>query len=111
MAIGCLILLTLFGAVAAAGPSTPLWAGALGFCFGIALPLGLALPPLLVGPADLARTSAAMFTVSYTVAMVISVLGGAAWDLTGNPVFAFVPIGLSLLPLLVLTPRIRFTRA
>jgi CP family cyanate transporter-like MFS transporter len=108
VAIGCLILLTLFGAVAAAGPSTPFWAGALSFCFGIALPLGLALPPLLVAPADLARTSAAMFTISYTLAMAVSVAGGAAWDLTGSPVFAFLPIGLAVLPLILLSPTIRF---
>lgn len=108
--IGGLIMLTLFGAVAAAGPATPIWAGALGFCFGIALPLGLALPPLLVSAADLARTSAAMFTVSYALAMAISVLAGAAWDLSGQPVFAFLPVGLALVPLLVLTPTLRFER-
>jgi CP family cyanate transporter-like MFS transporter len=108
VAVGCAILLTLSAAVWSAGPWTPFWAGALGFCFGIALPLGLALPPLLVTPRDLARTSAAMFTISYSMAMAISVAAGAAWDFTGHPAFAFVPIGLAILPLLVLTPAIRF---
>jgi CP family cyanate transporter-like MFS transporter len=108
--IGCLIVLILVGLVLTAGPSAPLWAGALGFCFGIALPLGLALPPLLVPPGDLARASAAMFTISYTLAMAISVAAGAAWDLTGRPAFAFVPTGLAVLPLILLTQGIRFSR-
>jgi MFS transporter, CP family, cyanate transporter len=108
VAVGCLILLTLFGLVFTAGPWTPFWAGALGFCFGIALPLGLALPPLLVAPPDLARTSAAMFTISYALAMAISVAGGAVWDLTSHPAFAFLPIGLAVLPLVLLTPTVRF---
>jgi len=108
VAIGCLMLLVLFAVVSSAGPWTPFWAGALGLCFGVALPLGLALPPLLVAPPDLARTSAAMFTISYALAMAISVAGGAAWDFTGHPAFAFLPIGLIVLPLLLLTPTIRF---
>src|SRR5712691_6607965 len=111
VAVGCLILLALSGVVSSAGPWTPFWAGALGLCFGIALPLGLALPPLLVAPSDLARTSAAMFTISYALAMAISVAGGAMWDFTGHPAFAFLPIGLVVLPLVLLTPTIRFDRS
>jgi len=111
VAVGCLILLALSGVVSSAGPWTPFWAGALGLCFGIALPLGLALPPLLVAPSDLARTSAAMFTISYALAMAISVAGGAMWDFTGHPAFAFLPIGLIVLPLVLLTPTIRFDRS
>jgi MFS transporter, CP family, cyanate transporter len=110
VAVGCLILLALLGVVSSAGPWTPFWAGALGLCFGIALPLGLALPPLLVAPPDLARTSAAMFTISYALAMAISVAGGAAWDFTGHPAFAFLPIGLVVLPLVLLTPSVGFHR-
>jgi CP family cyanate transporter-like MFS transporter len=111
VAVGCLILLALVGVVSSAGPWTPFWAGALGLCFGVALPLGLALPPLLVAPPDLARTSAAMFTISYALAMAISVAGGAVWDFTGHPAFAFLPIGLVVLPLVLLTPTIRFHRS
>ena len=51
-----------------------------------------------------------MFTVSYSGALVVSVLSGAAWDLFGNPAFAFVPIALSALPLLVVPPAIHFNR-
>ncbi len=111
VATGCLILLSLLGVVSTAGAWTLFWAGAVGFCCGLLLPLGLALPPLLMAPPDVARTSAAMFTISYTLAMGISVAAGAAWDLTGRPVFAFVPIGLAVLPLVLLTPAIRFHRS
>jgi MFS transporter, CP family, cyanate transporter len=111
VATGCLFLLGLFGAVATAGPWTLFWAGALGFCCGLALPLGLALPPLLMAPPDVARTSAAMFTISYALAMAATVAGGAAWDLTGDPAFAFLPIALAVLPLVLLTPKVRFKRA
>jgi CP family cyanate transporter-like MFS transporter len=110
VAVGCLILLTLVAVVMSAGDWTAWWAGALGFWFGIALPLCLALPPLLVPPAELARVSAAMFTISYAVAMAISVLAGAVWDVTGLTAFAFLPIGAALLPLILLTPAIRFPR-
>jgi MFS transporter, CP family, cyanate transporter len=51
-----------------------------------------------------------MFTVSYSGALVVSVLSGAAWDIAGNPAFAFLPIALSALPLLIVPPMIRFNR-
>jgi MFS transporter, CP family, cyanate transporter len=107
---GCLILLSLLGIVSTAGPWTLFWAGFLGFSCGLALPLGLALPPLLVAPPDVARTSAAMFTISYALAMSTAVAGGAAWDLTGQPVFAFLPVAIAVLPLVLLTPTVRFQR-
>jgi CP family cyanate transporter-like MFS transporter len=42
-----------------------------------------------------------MFTISYCEGLLISVLSGAAWDFGGNPRFAFVPIAMAALPLLV----------
>ena len=61
------------------------------------LALGLTLPAVLSAPEDVARTSAAMFTVSYTVAMLFSVFSGAA-SIAGDPRWAFLPIAISLLP-------------
>jgi CP family cyanate transporter-like MFS transporter len=71
------------------------WAALLGFGQGASLMLGLALPPLLSRPDDVARTSAAMFTISYALAGLIGIAGGVAWDLTGIATAAFVPIGCS----------------
>lgn len=85
-------------------------AAVLGFVIGAAFALGLTLPPLLSGTGEVARVSAAMFTISYASAMLISVIGGVAWDLTGVERFAFLPIALSALPLIVLTPTLSFDR-
>ncbi len=84
--------------------------GVLGFVIGAAFALCLTLPPLLSTPHEVARVSAAMFTISYASAMVVSVLSGAAWDFFGAEGFAFLPIGLSALPLILLAPTIRFDR-
>jgi MFS transporter, CP family, cyanate transporter len=85
-------------------------AGVFGFAIGAAFALCLTLPPLLSAPQEVARLSAAMFTISYGSAMLVAVLSGAAWDLTGIESFAFLPIGLSALPLLLLAPTIPFNR-
>ena len=44
------------------------------------LTLGFALPPLLSAPSEVARMSAAMFTISYSEGLIVSVLSGAASD-------------------------------
>ena len=66
----------------------------LGFAAACVLILMLALPPLLSPPDDVHRTAAAMFTISYTCALIVPVLSGIAWDLTGIPATSFIPIGL-----------------
>jgi CP family cyanate transporter-like MFS transporter len=89
---------------------TGLWivaaAALLGFSAAATLILALALPPLLAAPEDVARTTAAMFTISYSCAMVVPVVSGLAWDLTGIPAVAFLPIGLCGLVLIALSPAI-----
>jgi CP family cyanate transporter-like MFS transporter len=85
-------------------------AAVLGFVIGAAFALGLTLPPLLSSTGEVARVSAAMFTIGYAGAMVITVMGGVAWDLTGVERFGFLPIALSALPLIFLTPTISFDR-
>lgn len=82
----------------------------LGFSIAWAFVLCLTLPPLLSTPQEVARVSAAMFTISYAGAMAVAVLSGAAWDLTGIESFAFLPIGLSALPMIFLAPTIPFGR-
>ena len=85
--------------------------GVLGFAIGAAFALCLTLPPLLAPPQEVARVAAAMFTITYAGTMVISVLSGFVWDFFGVERFAFLPIALSALPLLLLAPTIRFDRA
>ena len=67
-------------------------AALVGVTTAITLIATLALPPLLAAPADLPRTAAGMFTVSYSCAIVIPTVSGALWDATGTPWTAFVPL-------------------
>ncbi len=86
--------------------STSAWsivlaAAAIGLSCAVGLTLLLSLPVLLFAPDDVPRVSAGMFTLGYGVAVLVSVIGGAAWDLTGNAAFAFAPIAVALVPLVV----------
>jgi CP family cyanate transporter-like MFS transporter len=76
-------------------------AAALGFSAAIILILMLTLPPILSPPEDVHRTAAAMFTISYTCAVIVPVLSGMAWDSTGVPAAAFIPIALCAFLLIV----------
>ena len=100
------MLLCLAGIAATADVWTVVFAGALGFLGAFVLTIGFALPALLSAPADVARMSAAMFTISYSEGLVIAVLSGAAWDLGGSPRFAFLPMAIALTPLLILPATI-----
>ncbi len=93
VASGLLLLIGVIGIVLTASWWTFLFAGMPRLRLRGVLTLGFALPALLGDPADVARMSAAMFTISYSEGLVISVLSGAAFDLAGNAAFAFLPIG------------------
>jgi CP family cyanate transporter-like MFS transporter len=99
IASGLVSLTSIAGIVTMTGPATIAWAGLLGFSEAAGLILGLTLPALLCQPEDVARTSAGVFTLSYGGAVVIAVISGAAWDLTGLPALAFVPLALCALAL------------
>src|SRR6266404_6071434 len=85
-ASGLASLASIGGIVFLTGPVTIVCAGVLGFSDAAALILGLTLPE------DVARTSAGVFTLSYGGAVVIAVIGGVAWDLTGIAALAFAPL-------------------
>jgi MFS transporter, CP family, cyanate transporter len=67
-------------------------AGFIGFTTAITFPAILALPAVLSAAGDVSRTSAGMFTISYSCAIIIPTLSGALWDVTGRPWMAFVPL-------------------
>jgi MFS transporter, CP family, cyanate transporter len=77
-------------------------AGLVGLTTAVTLTAILALPPLLAAPADLPRTAAGMFTISYATAIIIPTLSGALWDVTGRPWTIFVPLSLCAVTLTVL---------
>jgi len=107
---GALSLASVAGIVAPVGAVTVVGAGGLGLAAGTVFALGLTLPPLLSAPGEVARVSAAMFTIGYAAAVGISVLSGVAWDAAGAARFAFLPIAISALPLILLVPTMRFER-
>jgi CP family cyanate transporter-like MFS transporter len=77
-----------------------------GFAAAAILILVLALPPLLSPPDDVHRVTAAMFTISYSCAVVVPVISGMAWDFSGISATAFAPIALCGILLVVLAPAI-----
>ncbi len=105
--VGIASLLLLAGIVFTASLWTAVFAAMLGFLLAFPFALGLTLPAFLLTPENIGRAAAAMFALGYAWAMLFSVLGGMAWDLAGDPRFAFLPVALSALPLLTLLPTIR----
>jgi CP family cyanate transporter-like MFS transporter len=82
----------------------------IGFAAAAVLILVLALPPLLSAPDDVHRVSAAMFTISYSCAVIVPVISGLAWDLSGIASFAFAPIAICGIILAILAPAINHVR-
>ena len=74
----------------------------LGIAAAVTMTAILALPAFLSQPADVPRTAAGMFTVSYTCAIIIPTICGALWDMTGRPWTAFVPLCICAVALTVL---------
>ncbi len=85
-------------------------AAVLGFAAAFTLILALALPPLLSPSDDVHRVTAAMFTISYSTAVLTPVISGLAWDLTGIAQAAFVPLALCAVMLIALAPSVAFER-
>jgi CP family cyanate transporter-like MFS transporter len=94
--VGCglLSLFSVIGILSGTGWIIVAAAAALGFSGAATLTLLLALPPLLSPPEDIHRTTAAMFTISYSCAVIAPIISGLAWDASGIPAVAFAPIGL-----------------
>jgi len=85
---------------------SPFWivfgASCIGIATAITMTALLALPPVLSAPADLSRTAAGMFTISYSCAIIIPTFSGALWDFTGKPWTTFVPSSLCAVALTVM---------
>jgi len=81
-----------------------------GFADACILILVLALPPLLAAPDDVHRVTAAMFTISYSCAVIIPIISGLIWDSTGIASMAFAPVALCGIVLIVLAPSINHVR-
>jgi MFS transporter, CP family, cyanate transporter len=71
----------------------------------------LALPALISTPADVPRTSAGMFTISYSCGIAIPAISGALWDLTGRPWTVFVPLCLCAVGLTIFGAMVAWHRS
>ncbi len=103
---GALQVVATLGIVFGAGPWIVAAAAVQGFAAAVVLVLALALPPLLSPPDDVHRVTAAMFTVSYSCAVIVPVISGLAWDMSGIAAAAFAPIALMGVLLMALAPAI-----
>lgn len=103
---GVICLLATGGVVFGTGVWIVVSAAVIGFAAATILILVLALPPLLAPPDDVHRVTAAMFTISYSCAVIVPVISGALWDLSGIAAMAFLPIALCGILLVVLAPSI-----
>ena len=103
---GVLCVIATVGIVFGSGAWVVAAATLQGYAAAAILILVLALPPLLSPPDDVHRVTAAMFTISYSCAVIVPVISGLSWDLTGIPATAFAPIALCGLLLVILAPAI-----
>ena len=78
----------------------------IGFFAAVILILVLALPPLIGPPGDLHRVTAGMFTISYSCAVIVPIVSGGLWDLSGWPAVAFIPIVICTLAVVGLAPTV-----
>ena len=91
---GPLTVLGLIGIVFGDGIWIVASAAVLGFAASVTFVVIFGLPAILSPPDDVHRMAGGMFTISYTIAVIVPIICGALWDLTGLPWTAFVPMAL-----------------
>jgi len=78
------------------------WAALLGGSSALVFTLGIALPPLLAKPEEVARLTGLTISLTYAVAFVGPLVGGQLWDLLHVPAVAFLPVAVASVTLIVL---------
>jgi CP family cyanate transporter-like MFS transporter len=106
-AAGVLSMACVFAMLSGSGWLIVTAAAMLGFSGSVTITLLLALPPLLSAKEDVPRVTAAMFTISYSCAVIVPIISGLIWDASGVPAAAFVPIALCNILLIVFAPSVR----
>ena len=89
---GPLTVLGLIGIVAGDGVWILVAAAATGMGAAATFVVTFGLPAILSPPGEVHRMAGGMFTISYGLAVVVPVICGACWDLTGLPWTSFVPM-------------------
>ncbi|MBX5450195.1 CynX/NimT family MFS transporter [Thermogemmatispora sp.] len=78
------------------------WVALIGAGSALVFTLGVALPALLAAPGEVARLTGMTLSLTYAVAFVGPLIGGALWDLFKLPALAFLPVLIACLLLIVL---------
>jgi hypothetical protein len=104
--VAALIVAALAGVIAFGGAVAVGSAALLGFTGAYVLTMSFALPALIAPPDEIARLAAGTFTLGYAISFVITLLSGAAWDLTHAPAAAFLPMLAGAVIVAVLGPRL-----
>ena len=102
LVFGLMTIASVLGIILTSGPWVVAFAAGVGFSTAMTFAVMLALPPRLSAPGDVHRTAAGMFTISYTLAVIIPTLSGGLWDLTGISWMAFVPLAVCAIALTML---------
>jgi CP family cyanate transporter-like MFS transporter len=91
---GPVTVLGLLGIVFCDGIWIVVSAAAAGFGAAVTFIVTFGLPAILSPPGEVHRMAGGMFAISYTIAVIVPILCGAFWDLTGLPWTAFLPMAL-----------------
>jgi len=102
VAVGAVCAVAIAGWVFTPVPLELLWAALLGGSSALVFTLGIALPPLLARPGEVARLTGITISLTYAVAFVGPLIGGQLWDLFHLPAIAFLPVALASILLIVL---------
>jgi CP family cyanate transporter-like MFS transporter len=97
LVFGPMSFVAAIGLALSSGIGVVLWAFVLGFSTAVTFALLLGLQPMLSRPGDVHRNAAAMFTISYSCAVIIPTLSGALWDLTHIPWTVFAALAVCAL--------------
>ncbi len=99
---GAICAIAIVGWIFTPAPLELLWAALLGGSSALVFTLGIALPPLLAKPGEVARLTGITISLTYAVAFVGPLIGGQLWDLFQLPAVAFLPVALASILLIVL---------
>jgi CP family cyanate transporter-like MFS transporter len=91
---GPVTLAGLLGIVLCDGIWVVVSAAAAGLGAAVTFIVTFGLPAILSPPGEVHRLAGGMFTISYSIAVIVPVICGAFWDLTGLPWTAFMPMAL-----------------
>jgi CP family cyanate transporter-like MFS transporter len=91
---GPVTLAGLLGIVLCDGIWIVVSAAAAGLGAAVTFIVTFGLPAILSPPGEVHRMAGGMFTISYTIAVIVPIVCGALWDLTGLPWTAFMPMAL-----------------